>query len=92
MPNRKKADADDAKQEKGMKSSHGENSTSVTPKDVPSGTAASKDVVERKIASDDPEERNEEQLDDAVEMTFPASDPIAIPTPEKAEKHSGRQH
>ncbi|HVL77539.1 MAG TPA: hypothetical protein VM406_16115 [Noviherbaspirillum sp.] len=71
-------------------SSQGEDSKSVTPKDVGSSTASAKDVKERKVASDDPEERIEEQLDDAVEMTFPASDPIAIPDPDKAERHHPR--
>jgi hypothetical protein len=71
-------------------SSPGNQSKSVTPKDVGSRTASSKDVRERKIASSDEDEKVEEQLDDAVEMTFPASDPIAIPDPDKAEKRSGR--
>lgn len=72
-------------------SSHGDDSKSVTPKDVGSSTAASKDVKERKIASEDNEEKVEEQLDDAVEMTFPASDPIAIPDPDKAEKRAAQR-
>lgn len=64
-------------------SSPGNNSKSVTPKDVSAKDASARDVTERKIQSADPEERQEEQLDDAVEMTFPASDPIAIPVPEE---------
>ncbi|HEY4541791.1 MAG TPA: hypothetical protein VIG66_05390, partial [Noviherbaspirillum sp.] len=63
----------------GMKSSPGNESRSVTAKDAGSQTAAAKDRKERKIASEDQDERIEEQLDDAVDMTFPASDPIAIP-------------
>lgn len=66
-------------------SSPGTHSPSVTPKDVCAEDASSKDVKERKIASPDPDEREEELLDDAVDMTFPASDPIAIPVP-------GRSH
>lgn len=59
-------------------SSFGDNSVSVTPKDVSSDEAASKDVVERKITSSDADEKCEAMLDDAVELTFPASDPPAI--------------
>lgn len=58
------------------RSSQGNNSVAQTPKDVASDEAASRDVKERKIASTDPEEREQEQLDDAVESTFPASDPL----------------
>lgn len=61
-----------------LRSSFGDNSPSETPKDVAPQDAASRDIVERKIASSDPEERVEALLDDAVEMTFPASDPLAI--------------
>lgn len=88
MPNRKKTtEAEDTKQER---ASPGDNSVSVTPKDVSSKSASAKDVKERKIASDNPEEKEEEMLDDAVEMTFPASDPIAIPTPDKVERDERR--
>lgn len=61
-----------------QRSSFGNNSASVTPKDVSPNDAASRDVVERKTASTDPGEREEELLDDAVELTFPASDPVAV--------------
>jgi hypothetical protein len=67
-------------------SSHGINSPSVTPKDVSPHDASAKDVTARKTACPDPEEREQELLDDAVDMTFPASDPIAIPTPESAKR------
>jgi hypothetical protein len=63
-------------------SSPGNNSLSVTPKDVSPHDASAKDVTARKTCSDDPDEREQEMLDDAVDMTFPASDPIAIPTSE----------
>lgn len=67
-------------------SSPGNNSPSVTPKDVSSCDASAKDVTARKTCSDDPDEREQEMLDDAVDMTFPASDPIAIPTPDSAKR------
>jgi len=59
-------------------SSPGSNSHSVTPKDVRSRHASSKDITARKTTSDDPDEREQALLDDAVDMTFPASDPIAV--------------
>lgn len=71
-------------------SSQGDDSKSVTPKDLPSKTAASKDVKARKTTSEDLDEKQEEMLDDAVEMTFPASDPIAIPTPDKVNRQKGK--
>lgn len=59
-------------------SSQGNNSASVTPKDVSSHSASAKDVIARKTTSSDPDEKQQELLDDAVEMTFPASDPLAV--------------
>ena len=57
---------------------HEDNSASVTPKDVEPDTASAKDVVERHLDSTDPEEKQQEMLDDAIELTFPASDPLAV--------------
>lgn len=65
-------------QDEGEKSSHGINSPAQTPRDVAPRDAAARDVTERKIASEDPEERQQAQLDDAVESTFPASDPVPV--------------
>lgn len=89
MSNRKKSPEQD-KDQAGQRSSPGNNSVSETPKDVNSEDAAAHDMKERHIASSDPQEREEELLDDAVEMTFPASDPIAIPKPE-SEGHDGQR-
>lgn len=58
-------------------SSPGEHSPSVTPKDVSKRCAAAKDVTERHLHSSDPDEKQQELLDDAIELTFPASDPTA---------------
>lgn len=93
MPNRKKSpDEDEKKQGRELPSSQGDNSKSVTPKDVSSHDASARDVTERKTCSDDPEEREQEMLDDAVELTFPASDPIAIPSPNTGKRQpAGRQ-
>lgn len=61
-------------------SSPGKNPRSMTPKDVAPTDAAARDETQRRLALDEAaeDEHNEELLDDAVEMTFPASDPIAV--------------
>ncbi len=59
-------------------SSQGDTSPSVTPKDVQACCASAKDVVERHLDSSDPEEKAQEMLDDAIELSFPASDPPAV--------------
>ncbi len=51
---------------------------SVTPKDVEPDKASAKDVIERHLDSRDPDERQQELLDDAIDLTFPASDPLAV--------------
>jgi hypothetical protein len=81
MSNLKRTAEEDKRQQEEQQSSAGDHSQSVTPKDVSQQDASACDVTERKIRSDNPDEKEEELLDDAVDMTFPASDPIAIPTP-----------
>lgn len=78
MSNLKRSVEKDVKQEPEQRSSHGTQSSIETPKDVAPQDAASKDVIERKIRSSDPEEHEQELLDDAVELSFPASDPPAV--------------
>lgn len=73
-----------------QQASPGDNSSAVTPKDVSPDAASAKDMTERKICSDNVDEQEEELLDDAVELTFPASDPIAIPSPDTLERHKAR--
>ena len=58
--------------------SNGDNSLSMTPKDVGPGDAAARDQVARHMDSADPEERQQEALDDAIELSFPASDPTSV--------------
>jgi hypothetical protein len=70
-----------AHKDPGHSSSHGDSPVEVTPKDITPDDASWADRTERKIASDDKEERHEALHDEAVDLTFPASDPIAIPTP-----------
>lgn len=64
--------------EQGQSASPGDNSLSVTPKDLSPGDAAAKDLTERHLCSSDPEEKQQELLDDAIELSFPASDPPAV--------------
>lgn len=63
-----------------MPSSQGDSSIVQTPKDVHPHEAASRDIVERNVTSNDPAEKEEALLDDAIELTFPASDPISVPS------------
>ena len=60
-----------------LPSSPGNNSQSVTPQDAGPDDAPAREVVQRKTTSADPEVKKEEMLDDAIESTFPASDPVA---------------
>ncbi|HEY0848246.1 MAG TPA: hypothetical protein VGE12_22955 [Noviherbaspirillum sp.] len=85
------SDKDDQQQPNELPSSSGNNSKSVTPKDVSAQDASARDVTERKVCSDDPDEKEQEMLDDAVELTFPASDPIAIPSPDKEQRDRQRR-
>ena len=78
MSNLKKSSGEDEKKTPQERSSHGLNSGSQTPKDVDPQDAAGKDVTDRKVCSDDPDEKEQELLDDAVELTFPASDPVSV--------------
>jgi hypothetical protein len=78
MSNLKRSAEEDEQKTPKQRSSQGTQSAAETPKDLAPQDAASKDVTERKIRSCDPEEHEQELLDDAVELTFPASDPIAV--------------
>lgn len=78
MSKLKRSSEEDEKIAPKERSSHGINSGSQTPKDVGPQDASSKDVTDRKVCSDDPDEKEQELLDDAVELTFPASDPVSV--------------
>ncbi len=58
--------------------SQGDNPLSITPKDVEDGDASARDRVARHLHSADPDERQQELLDDAIDLSFPASDPPAV--------------
>jgi hypothetical protein len=63
-----------------------------TPKDVGPEYVTERDKVQRKIDLNDVEKTEEALLDDAVELTFPASDPIAVPTHEELEALKKRKN
>lgn len=65
-------------------SSPGNSPVVVTPKDVAPDAATARDTTVRNVTSDNLEERQEALLDDAIELTFPASDPISIPSYDEA--------
>lgn len=60
-----------------LPSSPGDTSQAVTPKDVSPKDASWADVHERNIASHNKQEHEEALLDEAVDESFPASDPVA---------------
>jgi hypothetical protein len=63
-----------------LSSSPGDDPLVVTPKDVEPYFATARDVRVLPVTSPDPEVREEALLDEAIEETFPASDPIAVPS------------
>lgn len=78
MSNTKRPQTANSTTEPGRTASPGDNPVSVTPKDLNPGDAAAKDLTERHLRSSDPEEKQQELLDDAIELSFPASDPPAV--------------
>jgi len=78
MSNLKRGADEHKEAEPQERTSFGINSPVETPKDVTPQDAASRDVTERNITSTDPDEKQQELLDDAVELTFPASDPVPV--------------
>ncbi len=59
-------------------SSFGDTSRSVTPKDVDMCNASAQDMTERHLQSHNPVEKQQDLLDEAIDLSFPASDPPAI--------------
>lgn len=74
-------------------SSHGDSPNERIPKDVSPEDAAWKDRNERNTTSDDDEERTDALLDEGSDLSFPASDPIAVSSPTKLVKgKDGKMH
>lgn len=61
-----------------LPSSPGNNSLSVTPKDVNECDVSAHDMTERHLQSENPEEKQQDLLDEAIDLSFPASDPPAV--------------
>lgn len=61
-----------------LPSSPGDSPVELTPLDVSPDVAAWRDLTPRNITSQDPDEREDALLDEAIELSFPASDPIAV--------------
>lgn len=78
MSTRDSSGKDSHPSDQDQRSSPGTHSASVTPKDVTPQDASARDVVERKTDSPDADEKEQALLDDAVESSFPASDPPAV--------------
>ena len=68
---------DNAADEAHVHTSFGETSLSVTPKDVDERDASAQDITERHLQSGDSDEKQQEMLDEAIDLSFPASDPPA---------------
>ena len=74
-------------------SSHGDSPVERIPKDVSPEDATWKDRTERNLTSDDEEEHTDALLDEASDLSFPASDPIAVSSPTKLVKDKdGKLH
>lgn len=78
-------------------SSQGDSPVEMTPHDVSPDNATWKDRTERNIRSEDEEEKTNAMLDEASDLSFPASDPIAVHSVTRVEKkpesggHSGQR-
>lgn len=83
-------EAASAHHDNGRESSHGDSPVDMVPKEVSPDDAAWRDRTERKLCSDDEDERQEALTDEAIDLTFPASDPPAIPTPRDDAKARAR--
>jgi hypothetical protein len=61
-------------------SSCGDSPIVISPKDVSDDYASARDITERLVHSPDLDVREEALLDDALDLSFPASDPISVPS------------
>ena len=69
---------DKAKEDSHAQSSFGDTSLSVTPKDVNVRDASAQDMTQRDLQSDESDQKQQDLLDEAIDLSFPASDPSAI--------------
>lgn len=64
-------------------SSQGNSPAEMTPKDISPKNATWQDRTERHTTSQDDDERTDALLDEGSDLSFPASDPIAVSSPTK---------
>ena len=69
---------DKSEKDSHAQSSFGDTSLSVTPKDVNEQDASAQDMTERDLQSSEPNQKQQDLLDEAIDLSFPASDPSAI--------------
>ena len=69
---------DKSEKDSHAQSSFGDTSLSVTPKDVNERDASAQDMTQRDLQSDEPDQKQQDLLDEAIDLSFPASDPSAI--------------
>lgn len=73
-----KPQIDKSEKDSNAQSSFGDTSLSVTPKDVNERDASAQDMTQRDLQSDEPDQKQQDLLDEAIDLSFPASDPSAI--------------
>lgn len=70
-----------------LPSSHGDSPHDVTPKDITPQDATWEDRTARNLNAGNEMKREEARIDEAIELTFPASDPVAeLPATAPSEK------
>ena len=69
---------DKSEKDSHAQSSFGDTSLSVTPKDVTQLDASAQDMTQRDLQSDESDQKQQDLLDEAIDLSFPASDPSAI--------------
>ena len=83
----------DAKKSSELPSSQGDSPVKTSPKDGASEDASKQDRSVKKTGANSDEDRTEELLDEASELSFPASDPIAVSSTTKLVKDKdGKLH
>ena len=70
-------------------SSQGDSPVDIIPKDVSPDNASWKDRTVRQIHSENKDEKVDALLDEASDLSFPASDPIAVSAITRIEKKTG---
>ena len=71
-------------------SSPGDSPADIVPREITPDNATWKDRTERNIYSEDIEEKADALLDEASDLSFPASDPIAVSSISRIEKKPER--